>query len=42
MTDVLEISQQGADELVNQVVSANLGQKVKMAHSVAQPVGNKQ
>jgi len=42
MTDVLEISQQGADELVNQVVSANLGQKVKMAHSVAQPDGNKQ
>ena len=42
MTDVLEISQQGADELVNQVVSANLGQKVKMAHSVAQPVANKQ
>jgi membrane fusion protein (multidrug efflux system) len=41
MTDVLEISQQGADELVNQVVSANLGQKVKMAHSVAQPVANK-
>jgi len=42
MTDVLEISQQGADELVNQVVSANLGQKVKMAHSVAQLVGKKQ
>jgi membrane fusion protein (multidrug efflux system) len=33
-TEVLAISEQAADELVNQVVSANLGQKVQLAHTV--------
>jgi membrane fusion protein (multidrug efflux system) len=34
-TDVLAVAEQGADDLVNQVVSANLGQKVKVARRVA-------
>jgi membrane fusion protein (multidrug efflux system) len=35
VTDALAVSEKGADELVNRVVSDNLGQKVQLARTVS-------